>query len=248
MSTIRNGKKVGEIFETKDYNIFKFREDNREINFNHVKRITKRMVENGWLSSSVVTINGKGEVIDGQHRVKAAMTANVPVRYKVSKNAGIDEMTEMNTNQKNWSPFDHVNKFVKRGNKNYIIFDNFTKEFPMFKYTEISMFLNNAQSSIKRESFEHGEWKVNDVSIARLWANRILSLKPYGEKFYNRAICVRAFIKLFSNKPEFDFDEFFHKLQLRPMNFFQCGTVDQYVEMIENIYNYRRSNKVNLRY
>jgi hypothetical protein len=27
-----------------------------------------------------------------------------------------------------------------------------------------------------------------------------------------------------------------------------CGTVEQYVEMIEDIYNYRRSDKVNLRF
>jgi len=27
-----------------------------------------------------------------------------------------------------------------------------------------------------------------------------------------------------------------------------CGTVDQYVEMIEDIYNFKRSKKVNLRF
>ena len=67
MNKIQVGKKVGEIFETKDYSIFKFREDNRLVNQNHVKKLANRMKEKGWLSSSVVTLNGSGEVIDGQH-------------------------------------------------------------------------------------------------------------------------------------------------------------------------------------
>ncbi len=248
MNKIQSGKKVGEIFETKDYSIFKFRDDNRVIRPNHVKKLASKMKNRGWLPASVVTINGSGDVIDGQHRVKAAIETGTPVRYKVVKGAGIDEMTEMNTLQVNWSPFDHLHKFVVRGVPSYITFDKFVKEFPMFKYTEIAMFLNNNQSSIQRDTFENGQWEVRSVSKAREWANNILQLKEYGEKFFNRAIFVRAMIKVMSNKPEFVFDEFIHKVKLRPMNFKQCGTVDQYVEMIEDIYNYRRSDKINLRF
>ena len=121
MNKIQTGKKVGEIFETKDYSIFKFRDDNRIVNTNHVKKLSQRMKDNGWLSTSVVTINGSGEVIDGQHRVKAAMSVGCPIRYKCVRGAGSDEMTSMNTLQRNWSPFDHLHKFVKKGNPKPII-------------------------------------------------------------------------------------------------------------------------------
>lgn len=248
MNKIQNGKKVGEIYETKDYSIFKFREDNREVNVNHVKKLANRMKENGWLSSSVVTLNGSGEVIDGQHRVKAAMSVNCPIRYKVTRGAGSEEMTAMNTLQKNWSPFDHLHKFVTKGNPHYITFNNFVNEFPMFKYTEVAMLLNNTLSTIKRDTFESGEYVVKNEKKARLWASYILQLKPYFEKYYTKAIFVRAFIKVVSNKKEFVFEDFLHKVKLRPMMLVACGTVDQYVEMIENIYNYKRANKVNLRF
>jgi hypothetical protein len=248
MNKIQSGKKVGEIFETKEYSIFKFREDNRVINQNHVKKLSKNMKEKGWLSSSVVTINGNGDTIDGQHRVKAAMLAGVPVRYKITRGAGTDEMTGMNTLQRNWSPFDHLHKFVVRGNSSYVTFQKFVDEFPQYKYTEIAMFLSNSLNSVHRDTFESGNYSVKDVNKGRKWANEILQLKPFGEKFYNRSIFVRAMIKVMSNKPEFIFEEFLHKVKLRPMNFVQCGTVDQYVEMIENVYNYRRSDKINLRF
>lgn len=248
MNKIQNGKVVGEIRETKDYSIFKFRDDNRVINNNHVKKLSNKMKLKGWLSSSVVTINGSGDVIDGQHRVKAAMSVGCPIRYKVSRGAGTEEMTEMNTLQKNWSPFDHLHKFVVRGNPSYVTFQRFVDEFPQYKYTEIAMFLSNSLHSVNRDVFESGNYSVKDVNKGRKWANEILQLKPFGEKFYNRSIFVRAMIKVMSNKSEFIFEEFLHKVKLRPMNFVQCGTVDQYVEMIESVYNYRRSDKINLRF
>jgi hypothetical protein len=248
MNKIQVGKKVGEIYETKDYSIFKFRDDNREVNVNHVKKLANRMKENGWLSSSVVTLNGGGEVIDGQHRVKAAMSVNCPIRYKVTRGAGSEEMTAMNTLQKNWSPFDHLHKFVTKGNPHYVTFDKFVKEFPMFKYTEVAMLLNNTLSTIKRDTFESGDYVVRNEKKARSWAEQILQLRPYFEKYYTKAIFVRAFIKIVSNKKEFVFEEFMHKVKLRPNMLVPCGTVEQYTEMIENIYNYKRSNKVNLRF
>jgi len=189
MNKIQVGKKVGEIFETKDYSIFKFRGDNRLVNQNHVKKLANRMKQNGWLSSSVVTLNGNGEVIDGQHRVKAAMSANTPIRYKVTKGAGSDEMTSMNTLQRNWSPFDHLHKFVTKGNSHYVTFNQFVNEFPMFKYTEVAMLLNNTLSTIKRDTFESGEYIVKNEKKAREWAGYILELKPYFEVLHQSYFC-----------------------------------------------------------
>lgn len=248
MNILKNKKKVGEIFETTDYSTFKFREDNRSIDSNHVKKLSKKMKERGWLSTSVVTINELGFIIDGQHRVKGAMVVGVPVRFKVTTGSGTDEMTEMNTLQKNWSPFDHLHKYVTRGNENYLMFDKFVKNYPMFKYTEIAMFLNNSMTSIKRDTFESGNYVVKNYELGEKWANFILELQPYFEKYYNKSIFVRSMIKIISNKPEFSFDEFLHKVKLRPNMLKPCGTVDQYVETIEDLYNYRRSNKVNLRF
>jgi hypothetical protein len=246
-SKIRSGRRVGEIFETKDYSIFKL-DENRDFIPSHFKNIKKNMEDKGWLRTSIVTINEKGVIIDGQHRFEAAKETNSPVHYRVCEGAGVEEMTEMNSLQKNWSIYDHLNRWSNTGNKNYITFKEFTKEFPMYKYTEIGMFLSNSTSSVKRRTFESGNYIVKDVQKGKLWANQLKELKPYGSKFYNRSIFVRAMIKIMSNKPEFSFDEFLHKVRLRPMNFFSCGTVDQYIEMIESIYNYRRSNKVNLRF
>ena len=117
----------------------------------------------------------------------------------------------------------------------------------MFKYTEVAMFLNNNMTTIKRDTFESGEYVVKNEKKAREWANNILELRPYFDKYYTKAIFVRGMIKCLLKK-EFVFEEFLHKVKLRPNNLVACGTVEQYVEMIENIYNYKRSSKINLRF
>jgi hypothetical protein len=82
------------------------------------------------------------------------------------------------------------------------------------------------------------------------WANHILELKPYFEKGFNKSIFVRAMIKIFSKKPQFKFEEFLHKVKLRPGMIHLCGSVELYLEMIEEIYNYKRRSdeKLNLRF
>jgi hypothetical protein len=105
-------------------------------------------------------------------------------------------------------------------------------------------------SGVKRDTFESGQYVVKSEKKGREWADNILQLKPYFEKYYNKSIFVRAMIKIMSNKKQFKFDEFLHKVKLRPTKLVPCGTVEQYVEMIEDIYNYRRreEEKLNLRF
>jgi hypothetical protein len=243
-------KEVNTVYQTKNYGMFKFRNDNREVNQTRVKQIASRMIESGWLSGSNVIINSKNEIIDGQHRVKAAIIAGVPINYIVEKKAGFETIRGLNQDQKNWSLSDYVDGFTKENNEHYIRLKNFMKEFPHFNITEAMMFLQNGLIRVDRNTFESGGFKTKNVTTGKKWAESITELKPYFEKGYNRSIFVRAMIKIFSKKPEFKMDEFVKKVSLRPGMLYMCGTVDQYVDMIEKIYNHHRRNdeKVNLRF
>lgn len=243
-------KQINKVFQTKNYAMFKFRNDNRDIIESHVKKLTKDMLENGWVRGSVAIVNEKNEVIDGQNRIKAAIAAGIPVDYIIVRGAGQREIIGNNKITKPWNIETYMEHHVKQGNSNYAELKKFMVEYPMFKFTEATMFLNNGLNSAERGSFESGEWKHKDIKVGKKWADQILEIKPYFEKYYNRAIFVRAMVKVMSKKTEFSFDEFLHKIKLRPTMLRPCGTVDQYVEMIEEIYNYRRRNdeKVNLRF
>jgi hypothetical protein len=248
MSQIQlQGKKVNEVYSTKDYSKFKFRGDNRIVKESHVKGLIENMKTRGWEPGSYVVINEKGEVIDGQHRVKAAIQVGIPIHYTIEKKAGFETIRNLNRNQKNWAITDHIHGFVEENNPHYIKLNNFIKEYPELKVTECMMLCKNSFSSVHRNDFESGNFTTRDMNKAREWANNIMSLKPYF-KGYNRSIFVRALVKVFSKKQEFNFTKFLHKVQLRPNMIVMCGTVEQYIGMIEEIYNFGNREKINLRF
>lgn len=249
MAKIKNNP-VNFVYETTNYSEFKFRKDNRDIIPKHVKDLMVKMKEHGWLAGSYVVVNGKGEIIDGQHRVKAAIETKTPIRYIVEENTGKDELLALNRDQKNWTLKDYIDIHIKHGNENYVILRNFMYNFSDFNPSDcISLLLNNS-GSINRSTFENGGFKVKDVNKATEWALKIRSLSPYFDG-YNKNGFIRAILRLFVSKPHvFDFDEFLHKLQLRPRALVVCGNTHQYIALIEEIYNFHRKNneKVNLRY
>lgn len=245
-----NSKQVNSVFQTSDYSKFKFRNDNRLVNQTHVRKLADKMKSIGWLAGSYVVINDKGEVIDGQHRVAAAMSVGIPIRYTIEKKAGFEVIRGLNQNQKNWSFADHIHGYVEENNPHYIKLQSFIKRFPDFRTTEALMFLQNGANPVHRDVFESGQWECKDMVKGEKWANYVLELKPYFEKGYNKSIFVRAIIKILSKKPEFKFEEFLHKVKLRPGMIHLCGSVELYIEKIEEIYNYKRRSdeKLNLRF
>ena len=87
--------------------------------------------------------------------------------------------------------------------------------------------------------------------MAEHWANRILRLKDFFPKGYNSSNFVRTMVILFEKKSGvFNFEEFVHKLELRPTALKPCGDKRSYSELIEDIYNYKRrvDEKVSLRF
>jgi hypothetical protein len=100
---------------TKDYSIFKFLKENRMINDRNKKKIMRSIVVNGNLLS-IVIINEKGEIIDGQHRVKIKMELemHLPIEqrtgiyYIVCKGYGIKQVQTYNDAQKRWDGLDFL--------------------------------------------------------------------------------------------------------------------------------------------
>jgi hypothetical protein len=77
-------------------------------------------------------------------------------------------------------------------------------------------------------------------------ADKIMLIEPFYDGFKRRSF-VYALMTLFK-KPQFEFTEFIQKLRLQPTALINCVDTDQYITLIEEIYNYRRRDKINLRY
>jgi hypothetical protein len=75
---------------------------------------------------------------------------------------------------------------------------------------------------------------------------KIMMIEPYYIGVRRRAF-IYTMMSLFRN-PNFEFTEFLQKLKTQPTALQDCTNISNYKVLIEEIYNYRRREKVNLRY
>ena len=247
-------KKVSVQF-TQNLGMFKLHNVNREVDSPRVKRITESMKKDG-LKLVPIIVTSNYVVVDGQHRLTAAKEAGKGIYFIVDNTIpnttkGIFEAArKFNQNMKEWGKKDYIHGFSEQGNKSYKTLEEFSKEFPMFSLTERIMLLQNSGTRhCDKQEFSEGKFIVGDMTIAKEWANNLLQLKPYFEKGYNKSNFVRAILTIAEKKKGFKFEEFIHKVKLRPGSIHLCGDKRAYSVMIEDIYNYRRRSdeKLNLR-
>jgi hypothetical protein len=259
-------QEVNKVYKTNDLSIFKTIEGNRPPNPQHIKRLSESIKQNGFLCNPIL-VNEKMEVIDGQHRLLASKETKTSIYYIVLDGYNLNEVHTLNLNQKNWAKKDFMDGYAQMGIEPYIKLKKFYKLNKDFLFSDCIAMCSNISSdknnciskkftpsraskshgySMIREVFEEGTWKGKDFELAQKNANKIRLIKPYY-KNYNRSGFVGTMLSLLTNK-DFDFNEFMHKLRLQPTALVDCANRTQYKSLIEDIYNYRSRNKVNLRY
>lgn len=247
--------KVNETFSTYDYSLFKRLEGNRALNMVHVKRLEESIAKNGMLEIDII-VNEKFQVIDGQNRLEAAKAAKAVVYYKVCPGYHLKEAQILNENVKAWRKVDYLDSYCERGYGEYLKFKKFMEDFPQFNFSTCERILQQITSTrtitiigekSRSKYFETGSLHIPDIKESYILAGRIMDIKPYFEG-YNNTTFASTMLAIFKNK-EYDHDEFIKKLQTRgnaKLEF--CQNMEQYKLLIEEIYNHRRSVKVNLRY
>ena len=194
-------------------------------------------------------VNDKFEIIDGQHRYLISQELNLPINYIISKNYGLNEVQILNANMKNWQTMDYVNGYCDLGYKDYIIYRDFVEEYSLNNQVAIlilsgEQFGGNDVSITSK--FKEGLFKVNNINNSIKIVEKLQMIKPYYDGCMRRSFVI-AMLGMFKNQ-NFEFTEFIAKLKQQPTTLQDCTNTTQYRSLIEEIYNYRRREKVNLRY
>ena len=246
-------KEVNKVYRTNDLSTFKTLPGNRVPNLQHINRLIYSIKKYG-MKCNPILVNENLEVIDGQHRLEAAKSAGTFVYYIIVNGYNLTEVHTLNLNQKNWAKTDYMEGYANMGIEPYVKLREFTLKNDDFSFSNCLALCSNVNKSsheylagqIKPEYvFEEGTWIGKDFNLAQDWANKIRMVGTYYDG-YDRTAFIRAFIPLLSND-KFDFSEFMHKLRLQPSALVDCVNSDQYRTVIEDIYNWRSRNKINLR-
>lgn len=237
---------TNQVHTTTDYSLFKSLDGNRELNRLHFARLKKSIEQNYLLT--VIIVNENYEIIDGQHRFNVIKELGLPLNYIVCKGYGLNEVQILNANSKTWNSEDYLDGYCKLGYSEYIKYREFRSIYG-FGHNECLSILNGSISGSNGDltkAFKEGKLKIKDFEKSCEVADKIKYLQRFYPE-YRRKVFVLTMLKLFANK-NFEFTEFIQKLKLQPLALQNCVSIDQMLMLVEEIYNYRRREKVNLRF
>jgi hypothetical protein len=240
---VQTGKEVNKVYQTTKHELFKPLGGNRDVNKNHVNRLVKSMSEKVLFSPIIV--NENMEVIDGQHRLEALTKLQKPVNFIVVNGYGLNEVQQLNMNSKNWNSDDYMNGYCDLNKKDYILYRDFKNKYG-FGHSECQALLMGMIGTDKQRLFYSGDFKIKDLAAATDKAEKICMISKYYDGYKRRSF-VFTMMSLLDNE-NFEFTQFLQKLKLQPTALMDCTNVGNYKLLIEEIYNYKSRNKVNLRY
>lgn len=214
------------IYQTTNYEKFNVKNDNRNIDYKKVINLIQSFKTSGVLMVPAI-VNEKLEIIDGQNRWTAlkqlAETENVrePFYFIIQPEYKSEQMIVINNNSTNWNKKDYLKYHITNDNKNYVIYDQFLKDFPWLTATSAeSIFtgkidgvnvkrqkvLVNTSNSEDLNEFIKGRTKNYKTDIGREKTFQNGGLKPDDLNLvYERARQIESFGKFY---PEFKVSNF----------------------------------------
>lgn len=236
-------KTTNQVHTTTDYFLFKSIDGNRNKNLLHLNRLKKSMSENYLFT--IIIVNEKYEIIDGQHRFDVIKDLKLPLNYIICEGYGLNEVHILNQISKTWNADDYLQGYVNLGYEDYIKYAEFKEKYEL-GHNETQSILSGLHHKGEMNVFYSGQFKIKSLNEAEKIIEKILMVEPYYAGVRRRTF-IYAMISLFKNN-NFEFTEFLQKLKLQPTALQDCTSVVNYKILIEEIYNYRRREKVNLRF
>jgi len=120
---------------TTDYSRFKRINSNREISRPHLRKLITAIQQKNLLHLYPLIINTDREIIDGQHRLKAAQELNLPVYYLTDDKVSKSDIALMNSNRKSWGGKDYIGFFAEEGVEGFSKLHSLVNEFPKISIT-----------------------------------------------------------------------------------------------------------------
>lgn len=242
------------VYKTREYDKFKPLHGNRTKNPAHVKRLMASFEKNPLVS--IIIVNEKFEVIDGQHRLEVAKELGLPLHYVIIKSYGLKEVQIFNSNNAVWNKRAYLESYCQLGLMPYLKFREFAQMFPDFPINLCGQLLTGRQRVNGKDSkenfhtkdFEEGRLVILDWNKAVKYGRRIMDFQNHYKRGFTRKAFTTALIRCFDNK------NYNHERMMKNLNkklapkLGDLANHHLYMSVLEEIYNYACSNKVSLKY
>ncbi len=189
-----------EIHISYDYSEFEFIEENRDLNYDKANKFALlSMLENhNFFSSNPIIINdqikkGKKKISDGQSRFLGSRLIDGPIYYIIDNNVTVENMSELNINQSNWTKFDYAKHFSSRQFSNYLYLMGLWKQYPEI---DLHCLIDILKWSSKRSKinleFKKGLFNVSEIerNTTEEFLQEIGKIYDFYERKYKKTFLI----------------------------------------------------------
>jgi len=234
-------KVIGKIYSTNDYDSFKLRIDNRDINKAHVQTVAKSIEKIG--QRQPVSIDKQNYIIDGQHRVEACRLLGIPFTYVIDENqTSTNDLSEIQI-KKEWT-LSNRSKSFSLNDDNYKWYNEFSEKYPEFSHTLKIMMLCNISDRNQNleDEFKIGNFKVKSYNKAVETAEMFRKFAQFYKGYKKRSFVLAMLI--IKKHKDFDLSRMMRKMPLRCKELMDFSRTEDYIKVLEEMYNWKESKKV----
>lgn len=242
---------------SKDYDKFVFLKSNRPTDIKRVVEMERYCIESHitFLEDKPINVNsqltpGYYTIMDGQHRFELAKRLSEPVYFIDNPELEPKHIIELNANQKSWRIIDYINFYAANNVGSFKSLKGVLDKFPDFPVTGILAMYTAPSKGEKRRGIppinklKRGKLPSLNFTEGDKVLNMILSL---FDKFHSKFVRDRSFIYAFTSfarHENFNLKVWNKKLEFQTMKFVKCSSVETYIKMLCEIYNYKNSKKI----
>ena len=235
--------------KTRNYDQFKFREDNRKIDWSHVEKIKDSIRMKNLLEFRPMEVNSKMEIMDGQHRLMAAKDLGVEIYYKIVEDMKPQDIILIQT-AKAWKMPEFLAYYLYHGYQEYIKLDEFIKKNKIS--LQMALVLSGGKGDNHFHDFKMGKYvfQINEFGehldlihqtcdyIRRINGN-VVSQYTNSARFWKALIVIMK-------HPNFNQEKWFKNLGIHVTKFRPLATFKDYLKLSIDVFNYKNLNKISL--
>jgi hypothetical protein len=231
---------------TKNYRLFERSDENRPVDLKKHKRLLHAMEKYGFLPCyPIVVFRRKDKLIikDGQHRLTFAESLNLPVYYIESE---IDfDVATVNCTAKVWTIQDYAMKHIANGIEVYREGMDFAHNHGLSIGIAFALLAGTTTFHNCQESFQDGTFEIKD----RKWADAVATLYSQLTSM-SRELKNQRFVEAcmaVCRVPSFEPKRLLTSAKNCREKLVAYSTRDAYLDMLQDIYNYKKSTLVGLK-
>jgi len=233
---------------TDNYRLFRSSIDNRDLNLPEHKKLEKSMKLYGFLRSCPIIVrrdkSGILIVVDGQHRLAFAERLGLSVWY-VEETVDFD-IADLNGTVKPWKFRDYVQNYAKRGYKQYEELLQFAALHQIPLQVATCLLGGTLTFSNIQLAFRRGDFRIKERSRAEMVVKIYAAFKAVCDSLTSVRL-IEAIVAA-SRIEGFDPSRLTDNLANCRDKLHSYSTRDGFLEMLEDIYNFRKKTVVPLKF